>query len=183
MTEPAGPMNKERLSANADEALEQMMKLYGTKVLRTAYFYTGDRYLAEDVSQETFIRAYRGWAKFRSGSSVLTWLIRIAVNVCKDKLGLKMSAEQPTDPGTLESGATWHVEDDALRRLTGSEVLQYVLALQLPYREVLHLYYYLDMTTREIAESLALPEGTVRARLHRAREQLGHIMTKEELSL
>lgn len=179
MTEPAGPIQQESFSANPDEALEMMMKLYGNIVLRSAFFYTGDRHLAEDISQETFIRAYRGWSKFRGGSSVKTWLIKIAINVSKDRLGLKMSDEQPTDPSMLESGRTMSVEEEALGKLAKSEVLQYVLKLPQAHQEVLYLYYYLDMGTREIAELLQSPDGTVRARLHRAREQLGELMAKD----
>lgn len=179
MVEPAGPIERESFPNNADEALEQLMNQFGTIVLRTAYFYTGDRYLAEDVSQETFIRAYRGWSGFRGGSSVKTWLMRIAMNVCKDKLGARMTSEQPTDPGTLESGRTLNVEDEALGRLAQSEILRHVLKLPQQQQEAIYLYYYLDMSTREIAEALSSPEGTVRGRLHRAREQLGQIMTEE----
>jgi len=47
------------------------------------------------------------------------------------------------------------------------------------YREVLYLYYYLELSTREIAQAIDAPEGTVRARIHRARELLGHALRKE----
>lgn len=180
MKEPAGPMVKEIFPKHPDDALEMMMTQYGTTVLRSAYFYTGDRHLAEDMSQEAFLRAYRGWPKFRGTSSVKTWLIKITINVCRDRLGLKMSGEEPTDPQTLETARSFHVEEEALNKLARSELLQHVMKLPMAFQEALYLYYYLDMSTREMAESLALPEGTVRGRLHRAREQLGNLLTREE---
>lgn len=177
---PAGEIDDEKLSQDPAQALEQLMDRYGATVMRTAFFYTGDRHLAEDISQEVFLRAYRRWSTFRGESSVKTWLTAIAVNVCRDKVGVRMYSEQPTDPSRLERGRTIGVEEEALRRLEQSEVLQHVLRLPMAYQETLYLYYYLDLNTREIAEATATPEGTVRGRLHRAREALAREMTKEE---
>lgn len=169
---PAGLKTKESFSQDPTQALEQLMESFGAIVMRTAYFYTGDRHLAEDISQEAFLRAYRKWTAFRGDSSVKTWLTTITVNVCRDKMGVRMFTEQPTDPSRMESGRAISVEDEALERLRKSTVLQYLLRLPLPYQEVLYLYYYLDFSTKEIALAVASPEGTVRNRLHRAREAL-----------
>lgn len=180
MAKPAGLQNTEGFDKDPARALEQIMEIYGTAILRTAYFYTGDRHLAEDISQEVFLRAYRHWAKFRGDSQVKTWLTKITVNACRDKMGLKMFTEQPTDPSRIEQSRMISVEDEALQRLKKSEILQHVLGMQMPYQEVLYLYYYLDLSTPEIAETTGVPEGTVRGRLHRAREQLGQILQKED---
>ncbi|MDG0791503.1 sigma-70 family RNA polymerase sigma factor [Cohnella ginsengisoli] len=177
---PAGLSSKESFSKDPAEALEQLMEAFGTVVLRTAYFYTRDRHLAEDISQEVFLRAYRNWTSFRGDSAVKTWLTTICVNVCRDKTGVRMYDEKPTDPVKLEHGPSFNVEDEALRRLEKSEVLQHVLRLPAAFQEALYLYYYLELSTREIAEATASPEGTVRNRLHRAREALARAMNKEE---
>lgn len=180
MAKPAGLPNRENFPKEPSLALEMMMDRYGTMVLRTAFFYLNDRYLAEDISQEVFLRAYRHWTKFRGESNVKTWLTRITVNACRDKLGLKMSTERPTDPVLLDLNRTRSVEEEALERLNKTEILQHILRLPLAYQEVLYLYYYLDLTTKEIAGAVEVPEGTVRGRLHRAREMLGQDMMKEE---
>jgi RNA polymerase sigma-70 factor (ECF subfamily) len=156
------------------------MDEYGAIVMRTAYFYTGDLHLAEDISQEAFLRAYRKWASFRGDSSAKTWLTSIAVNVCRDKMGARMFTEQPTDPSRMDRGRTFSVEEEAMERLRKSEVLQHLLRLPLPYQEAIYLYYYMDFNTREIADATSTPEGTVRNRLHRAREMLAREMKKEE---
>lgn len=175
MEKPAGSLPKDPA-----QALEQLMDNYGTVVMRTAFFYTGDHHLAEDISQEAFLRAYRKWASFRGDSSVKTWLTKITINLCRDKMGKQMFFEQPTDPGLMELGRTVSVEDEAMKRLRKSEVLKQLLRLPLPYQEVLYLYYYLDLNTREIAEIVTSPEGTVRTRLFRAREALAQMLKNEE---
>lgn len=177
---PAGLKTKENFSNDPAQALEQLMESFGAIVMRTAYFYTGDRHLAEDISQEAFLRAYRKWTSFRGESSVKTWLTTITVNLCRDKIGVRMFKEQPIDPSRMVHGRTISVQDEVLERLKKSEVLQHLLRLPLPYQEALYLYYYLDLSTREIAEATSSPEGTVRNRLHRAREALARMMNKEE---
>lgn len=182
MARPAGPNDKSRFPSEPSLALEQFMNEYGTSIMRTAYFYLGDRHLAEDVSQEVFLRAFRYRTSFRGESSVKTWLTKIAINACRDKLGLKMTQEQPTDPLLLESSVLRNVEEEAMERLDQTTILKYIAKLPVHYHEVIYLYYYLDLGTREIAEATGAPEGTVRGRLHRARELLGEYLIKEGLA-
>lgn len=180
MTRPAGRSDdKSGFSPDPSLALERMMAEYGSAVLRTAYFYLGDRHLAEDVSQEVFLRAFRKWTAFRGDSSVKTWLTTITINACRDKLGLKMMQEQPTDPLRIMQSAFHTVEEEALRRWDQATLLKQIAKLPAYYQEVIYLYYYLDLGTREIAEATGTPEGTVRGRLHRAREILGECLAKE----
>ncbi|WP_199620722.1 sigma-70 family RNA polymerase sigma factor [Paenibacillus alkalitolerans] len=183
MARPAGQDEKSCFPKEPSSALEKMMTDYGSAVLRTAYFYLGDQHLAEDVSQEVFIRAYKNWSTFRGDSSVKTWLTRITINLCKDKLGLKMGLEQPTDPLLLKKTESYSVEDEAMDRLSRTAILKHVVKLPSQYHEVIYLYYYLDLTTREIAEATGSSEGTVRGRLHRARELLGEYLEREGLAL
>lgn len=180
---PAGRPENDRFPVEPSSALEMMMNRYGDLVLRTAYFYMGDRHLAEDVSQEVFLRVYHHWNTFKGNSRVKTWLTRITINICKDKLRLKRTtAEEPTDPGLMQGSPRISVEEEAMKRLNRTIILQQVMKLPARYHEVLYLYYYLDLTTKEIAEVVEAPEGTVRGRLHRARELLGKQLREEGLT-
>ncbi|MBW7456210.1 sigma-70 family RNA polymerase sigma factor [Paenibacillus sepulcri] len=182
MPRPAGPNDKSSFPENPSSALEGLMAEYGSAVLRTAYFYLADRHLAEDVSQEVFIRAYRNWSTFRGESSVKTWLSRITINLCKDRLGRKAAQEQPTDPVLLTKAERYSAEEEAMARWNRTEILRHVVKLPSHYHEVIYLFYYLDLSTREIAEATGSPEGTVRGRLHRAREMLSGYLEKEGLA-
>ncbi|GAE05525.1 hypothetical protein JCM10914_1629 [Paenibacillus sp. JCM 10914] len=93
-----------------------------------------------------------------------------------------MSQEQPTDPVLMKQSALRSVEEEAMERLDQSTILKYIAQLPVHYHEVIYLYYYMDLGTREIAEATGAPEGTVRGRLHRAREILGEYLTKEGLA-
>lgn len=179
-TPDAGLCLKEHFPVNAAEAVEKLMASYGSSVLRTAYFYLADRHLAEDVSQEVFIRVFRAWAKFEGKSSVKTWLTKITVNLCRDKLRQYTRTEGLNDP------LAWQRQqpiatDQIAERLTKTAILHVVLSLPLPYQEVIYYYYYQDFSTREIGEVTGATEGTVRSRLHRARELLRERLQKEGL--
>lgn len=171
--------DKKDFPADPGLALDHLMARYGTTVLRTAHFYLGDRHSAEDVSQETFLRAYRHWSDFRGDSSVKTWLTRITINLCRDHSARKMNSEQPTDPLVLHRHPPFVMEDEAIRRLEKTTILRHLLELPMPFQEALYLYYYLDFSTAEIATALSINEGTVRSRLHRGREHLRKRIGKE----
>ena len=67
-----------------DQTIERLIEQYQTPLLRLCYIQLQDRALAEDAVQETFLKAYKGFAQFRGDSSEKTWLAHIAVNTCRD---------------------------------------------------------------------------------------------------
>jgi RNA polymerase sigma-70 factor (ECF subfamily) len=90
-----------------------------------------------------------------------------------------MFNEQPTNPGMLDRNQSVSVEKEVLKRISNSVIFKHVLELPQSYQEVLYLYYYLDLNTREIADATAASEGTVSGRLHRARQQLENYLRME----
>ena len=68
----------------AEQILERLMREYGDSVFRMCYLYLKDYYLAEDATQETFIKAMKSYDSFLHNSNEKTWLIRIAINSCKN---------------------------------------------------------------------------------------------------
>ncbi|MBO8164131.1 MAG: sigma-70 family RNA polymerase sigma factor [Brevibacillus sp.] len=156
------------------------MRQYGTKLLRLVYFFVRDRDLAEDITQEVFVKVYRHLPHFRGESSIHTWVYRIAVNECKGYLrSWAFRKIVPMDVIESRSGAS--VEAEALNKLDRDDVTRLVMALPFRHRQVIVLHYYGELSIAETAAVLGLTEGAVRTRLHRARQQLKKMMMEEGL--
>lgn len=154
--------------------IDEMIARYGDGVLRLCLLYLGDRHLAEDAFQETFVKAWRQQGTFRGESSEKTWLSRIAMNTCRDMLRKgwlrMMKKSEPIE--SLLGLAVPQPEDR-------TDVRDAVLALPGKYREVIVLYYDQEMTMKEISDALALPVHTVSTRLRRARALLKKTLGEE----
>lgn len=145
----------------------RMMEAYSTRLLRLCILYLRDMSLAEDALQETFVKAYKALDDFRGHSAELTWLTTIAVNTCRNLLRTPWHryVDRSVALSSLpEPGVPCEPYDDS--------VLREVLALPVKYREVILLYYYQELTVREVAQALGLTEPAVNARLRRAKRLL-----------
>ena len=155
-------------------SIEAMMERYGDGVLRLCLLYLGDRQLAEDAFQETFVKAWRQQAAFRGESSEKTWLHTIAANTCRSMLRsgfLRMRRKCRSVDELLDLPAP-QKEDNM-------DVTRAVCALPGTYREVVVLHYYEGMKLREMADLLGMPMNTVSTRLRRARALLRDALGEE----
>ena len=160
-----------------EELLAHMVAQYEVALLRTCYMYLRDRGLAEDATQETFLKAYKALDTFRGESSEKTWLMRIAMNTCRDMKRntwfqyMDRSIEVETLPQPV-----WVQEFEEADDLTRA-----VLKLSTKHKEVILLYYYQDMTMREIASVLGISVSTVGKRVKTACNKLKKMLGKEDL--
>lgn len=152
---------------NITSEIDELVSQYGNSIYRMCFLYLKDLHLAEDAVQDTFIKVYTGYPQFRGDADIKTWIMRIAINVCKNyqrsswwKMG--NAAKSLNEVALITDPAS--VEDDAL-------VLE-IMKLPVKYKEVILLFYYQDMPIREVAKVLDIPESTVSVRLKRGREQL-----------
>ena len=154
--------------------IEELIDRHGDDILRLCLYYLGDRQLAEDAFQETFVKAWRRQDSFRGESSEKTWLSRIAANTCRDMLrsGWMRMRKSSVPAEQLFDLAAPEPQDM-------SPVRDAVLALPGKYREVILLYYDQDMKLREIAQLLHLPVNSVSTRLRRARALLEKTLKEE----
>ena len=159
-----------------EETLTRMVGEWQLPLLRTCCAVLGSEDLAKDAVQETFLKAYRGLPSFRGKCSEKTWLMRIAVNVCRDMLrsswfrtiDRRVSLEQLPEP-------VFHpVEEDQF-------LMESILTLPLKQREVVLLYYYHNMTVKEIAEALNISQPSVSRRMSHAKKQLRSLLKEEVL--
>lgn len=142
-----------------------------------AYRSTGDRHDAEDIVQETFLRAFRSLSKYDTTRSLRTWLYAIAVNVCRDWARRRKS--RPRGTALLEgAGAVDTVKgplqphEVAIERDRQRAVQRAVTALSPEYRLPLILFYMRGLPQAEIAEIMGVPISVVKNRLYRARRRM-----------
>ena len=148
-----------------EERLEHLMATWGTQVKRLCCLYLKDMALAEDAAQETFVKAWRSLGRFRGECSERTWLMRIAVNTCRDmqRTAWFRRLDRRVVPEELPLTAPASQEP---------ALAQAMLSLPPRDREVLVLRYYEQLSHEEIAQLLHAPINTIRSRLARAKKKL-----------
>jgi RNA polymerase sigma-70 factor (ECF subfamily) len=167
-----------------DCELNRLMDLYGDTVLRTCSMFLKDRHRAEDAFQEVFLKVYRSLRGFKAESSEKTWIISIAINHCKDMLRSSWVKRVMLTDRIHSASAAPDVAKGLIKQDEKRFLYETVLALPQALKEVIILYYYQELDTREIGHILKIPEGTVRSRLHKARtvlkKELGEVVTSIE---
>ncbi len=161
----------ERVLAGEISAFEGIVQRWQGPLINLAYRFSRDRGRAEEMAQEAFLRAYRALSQWRKDAVFSTWLFALATNLYRSELrriparsvSLDEIAE-PVDVRPSDGGLEDYDRDLAVRRAVG--------ALPAKYREALTLFYFHDMNITAAAQSLGLPEGTVKARLSRGRDIL-----------
>ncbi len=175
------------LKPTKDAVFEGLMSEYGDNILQLVYLIVKDRTIAEDITQEVFISAYRYLDSFRGESSYKTWLYRIAINESKKYLRSWsfrkiFSTIRAKDEKPVETAEPLNLEAIVMARQDKAEIAEIVMAMSPQHRQVLTLFYYEDLTIKETAQVLGVTEDAVRTKLHRARKQFKKLADKEGLS-
>ena len=147
--------------------LERLMTQYGSSLLRMCYVYLKDTGLAEDAAQETFLKAYKRLHTLKDAKSEQAWLMRIAINTCKDLLRTSWlrRVDRRVDIDTLpEAAQDPEMPDDT--------VISAVMGLPAKYKDMVMLRYYQGMKIAEAAQTLNISLDTAKARLRRANDKL-----------
>jgi RNA polymerase sigma-70 factor (ECF subfamily) len=171
-----------------DRAFAELVKRYEAKIFRLAQHITQNREDAEDVLQETFLRAYEHLDQFQGNSKFYTWIVRIAVNQALMKLRRRRTDKSVSLDETIDTGedtvtreiAAW--DEDPEQRFSREElgeILDSAIQTLAPaYRSVFLLRDVDDLSTEETAEALGLSVPAVKSRLLRARLQLREKLTR-----
>ncbi len=176
------------MARNGDlDAFNRLAQRYERQIYNVSLRALGDVHMAEDVTQETLIRAYRGLAGFRGGS-LRAWLLRIASNTCIDIFRSGRSRRETSlESLTEESGVAWaspgpSPEDEAMTNELGREIQRGLLQLPHDQRIALVLVDVEGMSYQEASLAMSISSGTLRSRLSRARTKLrDYLLQKEEL--
>lgn len=160
--EDAKPVETVSISQQA----AQILDTYGDTILRYAYSYLHNQSDTEEVLQDTLIQFLKTRPVFESDEHEKAWLLRVAGNLCKNRL--KYNSLRQTDELREELIAE--------QREDLSFIWDAVQALPVQYREVIHLFYREGYSTREISQILGRKEATIRSDLSRGRGKLKELL-------
>ncbi|POZ56745.1 ECF RNA polymerase sigma factor SigW [Lysinibacillus sphaericus] len=160
--------------------IEQIIAEHGDYLLKVAYLYVKNEATAEDIVQDVFIAYYQKQQQFRQESSLRTYLVKMTVNRSHDYLRSWKSKRLSLFEKITGRTTTITPEKELLAKSTKQELVAALFTLSVPYREVLILYYFEEMTTVDIAQLVHCPEATIRTRLQRARKQLASIIGDDD---
>lgn len=170
----ADPLCRPTESKSAPD-MNAIITQYRDRIFQLCLLYLGSYALAEDAFQETMLKCWQHYDSFRGEASFATWLSRIAINECKNTLRsgwFRMwKRSEPIDA---------HTDYPAESSDPHTHVRDAVLALPGMYREVTVLFYYENLSIKEIARLLTIPENTVSTRLRRARTMLQKNLKEED---
>lgn len=145
------------------EELERLVREHGPSIYRLAYARTGSRSDAEDVMQDVFLKLLRSEPQFSDEEHCRAWLLRVTANRAADLC--RSAWRRRTQP--LAGDRPGREPDPE-----GGDVLEAVVSLPPKYRTAVHLFYYEELSVKEIAAILHQSEGAVKTRLCRARAML-----------
>jgi RNA polymerase sigma-70 factor (ECF subfamily) len=172
-----------RLRDRDERAFRELLELHRDRVYNITFRMLGNRAEAEDVAQEVFISVFKTIDQFREESKFSTWLYRVAVNHCKNRIKY-LARRHDRDRDELDESSHAHQANGAVvgapvraaqpdRALEGAQMerlLQEAIGnLDDDHRIVVVLRDVEDLSIEEICEITGLPDGTVKSRLHRAR--------------
>ena len=162
------------------------MRRHEHGVFRLAYLHLGNAQDAEDVAQETFLRAFHSLHRFDASRPLRPWLLSITGNLARNRrraLGRYWAAMRrlvSLEPRETVRGRSSDERDPLDTQVVVAQALAHaVKQLEDNDREVIILRYFMELSTAETAQALGIVEGTVKSRVHRARERLQVVLERE----
>jgi RNA polymerase sigma-70 factor (ECF subfamily) len=159
-----------------DEAIALLLPAFRRKVFGLAYSFLRDREAAEDVTQEVFIKVWRALPGYDGRASLSTWIYTIARNASVSALRARRPQSSLGDPEVMQAVEAINPVPPADVMAERAAILRLVDQLPTKQRQVIMLFYMEEQSHEEVATMLAMPVGTVKTLLHRARARLSAAM-------
>lgn len=184
--------DEQRLIARAQHgdvrAYESLVQYYEQLAFRTAYLITRDEHEAADAAQDAFLRAYHALKSFQLGRPFRPWLLRIVTTQSLNRMTSQQRRARMTERYTQQvmlGDETPSPERSLAERERRAHLLQAVRLLSGDEQALISLRYFLELPEDEVAETLKIPRGTVKSRLHRTLAKLRDIVRRDfpDLSL
>jgi RNA polymerase sigma-70 factor (ECF subfamily) len=159
------------------EAFDVIVERHRRSIYQLCYRFVGRHEDATDLSQDVFLRAYRGLRRFRGDSSLATWLYRIGVNVCLNKVSARLPVTTSLDDSAPAVAGGEDAMGAVLREERARRVRAAVAGLPRKQRATLILRIYQDLSHKQIAGVLKTSEGAVKANFFHALGNLKRALT------
>lgn len=161
------------------EDFNEIYRLYAKEVYRYILSLCRDKTLADDILQNTMLKAFSNFGSFAGTCSVKTWLCSIARNEYFNHLKKADNKNVSLDENT--DSRSDNPEEKAISNLTAMDILKLVHRLEEPFREIFTLRFYGELKFSEIGEVFGKSENWARVNCFRAREKLAQMLEKEDL--
>lgn len=160
-------------------AWEPLMQAHQQAVFRLCYLLLGDPDDAEDVAQETFLRAWNYLKRFDATRPLRPWLLSIASNLASNRRRSAGRYLAALTRAFRDEHKPIPIEEKNLQSNDANELWTAVQTLNMPDQQIIYLRYFLDLSVNETAQVLQVAEGTVKSRLNRAIEKLRKIIQQD----
>jgi RNA polymerase sigma-70 factor (ECF subfamily) len=167
--------------AGTPGAFDLIVERHRRPIYQLCYRFVGNHEDASDLSQDVFLRAYRGLRRFRGQSSIATWLYRIGVNVCLNRVSAKTVMSEPIADRQFVDADAESAPERLLRTERAAKVRSAIAQLPPKQRATLILRMYHEMSHREIAGVLGGSVGAVKANFFHALGNLRKLLGHDEL--
>ena len=162
-------------------AFDLVVERHQRAVYHLCYRFVGNHEDASDLAQDVFLRAYRGLRRFRGDASLATWLYRIGVNVCLNRIAVKAPQTEPIDERQHVDLRSDTASERLLKRERAAQVRAAIAALPRKQRAALILRVYHDMAHQEIADAMGSSVGAVKANVFHALQNLKKLLGGEQI--
>jgi RNA polymerase sigma-70 factor (ECF subfamily) len=162
--------------AGERSAFDVIVERHRRQVYQLCYRYVGNHEDAADLAQDAFIRAFKGLRGFKGESTLATWLYRIAVNVCLNRLALKTPRSEPLEPAERADVSAERPDAALIRGERAAQVRAAIRQLPPKQRATLILRIYHDLPHEEIARTLGSSVGAAKANLFHALANLKKLL-------
>lgn len=172
-----------KISSDREAVVEEIIDVYGDKILRLCFIQLGNVEEAEDATQEVFLKVFKNIKKYNGDSSIYTWIYKITINTCFDIL--KKRNKLRYDDISLYINFIKDEKDTEmiiLKNLTSKSIRVVLMKIPEKYRVLLYMFYFEELKISEISTILNEKENTIKTRLKRGKAALRRVIEKEEIN-
>jgi len=170
-----------KISYSKSRSIEEIYEKYSNMIFQVSFSYLKSAADSEDIVADVFVKLINAEPKFQNEEHEKAWLLRTAINLCKNNLKhWRRKTVDIDDIDNIDEYGNLQSENQFNINININDTLKSVMELPERYKDVIYLYYYEGYSTAEIAKMLKKPHSSVRVHLHEARKILKGVLEEDE---